>query len=206
MNPANPSGGDAGAIAGPRSVLDIEDGLERIMGDRALYFKLLRRFQHDHHSTPRQIRDALSAGLYDNARLRAHTLKGAAGMIGANAVYALATTLDAALRAQASALDPQLGQLESALGQLLSTVDSVLPDVSEHHVAAATDPAGAPALDLLARLATLLREGDGAAIDLLDHSATALAASLGLNRYQEVAAAAHEFDFDGALRALTRPR
>ena len=43
---------------------------------------------------------------------------------------------------------------------------------------------------------------DGAAIDILENSASLLAASLGVHVYQEVAAAAHEFDYDGALAAL----
>ncbi len=46
---------------GPR-VLDVEGGLGRIMGDRPLYLKILRRFLHDHSTTPRQIRMVFAAG------------------------------------------------------------------------------------------------------------------------------------------------
>ena len=45
--------------------------------------------------------------------------------------------------------------------------------------------------------------GDGAAIDVLEQSASPLAARLGVERYQRVAAAAHQFDFEAALAALT---
>lgn len=191
-----------------QAVLDIEDGLGRIMGDRVLYFKLLRRFQHDHHSAPHQIRLALGAGQFAQARLRAHTLKGAAGMVGARTVYALATALETALRAHADALAQPLAEIELALTALLHAISSILPRVSEQHAAPAAvpDPDAPATLTLLARLARLLREGDGAAIDVLESSATVLAASLGLGTYQEVAAAAHEFDFDAAWRALTRRR
>ncbi len=208
MKPTTPPTTATGAAPAP-PVLDTEDGLDRIMGDRVLYFKLLRRFQHDHHSTPHQIRHALEAGLYAPAQLKAHTLKGAAGMIGAGAVYHLAGALEAALRAQSNALEQALGQLELALAELLHAISAALPDATQQHVAppvTVPDPDAPATLALLARLAALLREGDGGAIDVLESSASVLAASLGLSVYQEVAAAAHEFDFDGAWHALTRRR
>ena len=37
-------------------VLLVEDGLERLMGDRALYLQLLRRFRQDYQSAPARIR------------------------------------------------------------------------------------------------------------------------------------------------------
>ncbi|MBA5639817.1 Hpt domain-containing protein [Duganella sp. LX20W] len=65
------------------------------------------------------------------------------------------------------------------------------------------DPTGPVANDaVLARLASLLDIGDGAALDVLEQSASSLAARLGVERYQRVAAAAHQFDFEAALAAL----
>ncbi|MET3134476.1 HPt (histidine-containing phosphotransfer) domain-containing protein [Oxalobacteraceae bacterium GrIS 1.11] len=213
MKPSTPSGHESCVATAQaehhRLILDIEDGLDRIMDDRVLYFKLLRRFQHDHHATPGQIRLTLQHGQYGNARLKAHTLKGAAGMIGARTVYELASAVDAALRAQATDLELPLALLQVALDTLLSTIHNVLPDALEHHICApdsAPDPDYPAARALLARLDGYLREGDGAAIDMLESSASALAACLGTTLYQEVAAAAHEFDFDGALQALSRSR
>ncbi|CDG80904.1 Hpt domain-containing protein [Janthinobacterium agaricidamnosum] len=214
MKPSAPSSDESGAAAprdDARRILDIDDGLDRIMGDRTLYFKLLLRFLHDHGGTPRQIRDAVAAGRYDIARIRSHTLKGAAGMIGAGLMYEAAAALEAALRAHAIVLEQPLQRLELTLQQLLATVSKVLnssPDGRSIHPVslAATPAATAPATQLLiARLSSCLREGDGAAIDLLENSATLLADSLGIAKYQAVAAAAHEFDFDGALAALQRP-
>ena len=190
-------------------ILDVENGLGRIMGDRILYLKILRRFLHDHGTTPCQIRAEFDTGNYASARLKAHTLKGAAGMIGARHVHGLATTLESALRAQAPDLARQMLQLELAQDQLLGAVSSMLGTPETTHMAAqdvAPDPA-APAIQLLlARLASHLREGDDAAIELLEHCATLLAASLGVHVYQEVAACAHEYDFEAALAALLRRR
>ena len=55
---------------------------------------------------------------------------------------------------------------------------------------------------LVLHLARLLEEGDGAAIDVLEQSATVLAASLGVAVFQEVTEAAHQFDFEAALAVL----
>jgi len=190
------------------AILEVESGLARIMGDRPLYLKILRRFLHDHGTTPRQVLADFQAGDYAGARLKTHTLKGAAGMIGAQQVYQLTAALEMALRAQAPGLLLQLQQLELAQDQLLGAVSIELASSTDTHSAqdAAPDPA-APAIQLLlARLASHLREGDGAAIDILENSAALLAASLGVHVYHEVAACAHEYDFEAALEALLRRR
>lgn len=195
-------------MSAPVAILDIDNGLGRLMGDRPLYLKILRRFLHDHGTTPRQVLADFQAGNYAGARLKTHTLKGAAGMIGAQQVYQLTAALEMALRAQAPELQQQLQQLELAQDQLLGAVSVLLGAPEDTHSAqdVAPDPA-APAIQLLlARLAGHLREGDDAAIDMLEHCATLLAASLGVHVYQEVAACAHEYDFEGALEALLRRR
>lgn len=189
----------------PSAVLDVADGLDRIMGDRALYFKLLQRFQYDYRRAIPSLREALGADRYGAARVLAHTLKGAAGMIGAHTVHTTASELESAVRAQALQLDDQLDHLELALTQVLGAINGVLHQtLTEPPPAARSQPDTAdPAnLVLVGRLAYLLQEGDGAAIDVLENSATVLAAMLGVEVFQKVAAAAHQFDFEGALLAL----
>jgi HPt (histidine-containing phosphotransfer) domain-containing protein len=186
-------------------VLDVADGLDRIMGDRGLYFKMLWRFKHDHHGAVKQIEDAVNTDQYAAAKLKVHTLKGAAGMIGARELHGLATKLEASLRAQAQAADLPLAEFGAGLKRVLNSIHSILPGAAATPAEDGQQPPANPAtLAMLTRLAHYLREGDGAAIDLLENSATMLAASLGVALYQEVAAAAHEFDFEGALATLTR--
>jgi two-component system sensor histidine kinase/response regulator len=62
----------------------------------------------------------------------------------------------------------------------------------------------APCQVLLAQLAELLACGDGAALDLLEQSGTSLKAALGEAGFREVAQAANDFDFEGALETLGR--
>jgi two-component system sensor histidine kinase/response regulator len=186
-------------------VLDVADGLDRILGDRGLYFKMLWRFKHDHQGAVKQIADAVGADNYAAAKIKVHTLKGAAGMIGARELHALASTLEASLRAQAPAADLPLDEFGAGLKRVINSIHSILPGAGAAPVEdSKAQPADAATMAMLTRLAHYLREGDGAAIDLLENSATMLAASLGVALYQEVASAAHEFDFESALAALTR--
>jgi len=182
-------------------ILDTADGLERLMGDHALYLQILKRFRHDYQAAVTRMRQQLTLGDAAQAWRLAHTLKGAAGMIGARAVHTLAMELDVELAQPTAAAEAMLDQLAAALRALLERIDALLPEANETpDVGSAPTP---PATQvLLKRLAQLLFDGDGAAIDVLEQSATVLAASLGVPRYQAVAAAAHEFDFEGALEAL----
>lgn len=183
------------------AILDTAEGLERLMGDRSLYLQILKRFRHDYQAAVTRMRQQLTLGDAAQAWRLAHTLKGAAGMIGARAVHAQAMVLDVELAQPTAAAEAMLDQLAVALRALLERIDGLLPDGGAAHDAgpAPTPPATQV---LLKRLAQLLFDGNGAAIDVLEQSATVLAASLGVERYQAVAAAAHEFDFEGALEAL----
>lgn len=199
----------ASLLASPRvaASLCVDDGLERVMGDRVLYLQLLRRFRDDYGGLGRQLRQALAADALSTLRQRVHTLRGAAGMIGAGPVCQLATALEPACHLPAAACAETVMLLADALDGLLAAIDTVLPGLHAAAPAAET-PATASVADtaLLDLLAHLLDLGDGAAIDVLEQSASALAVRLGVERYQRVAAAAHQFDFEAALAALALQR
>jgi HPt (histidine-containing phosphotransfer) domain-containing protein len=188
-----------------REVVDVGDGIDRVMGDRDLYARMLRRFRKDYSDGDRPIRVALAAGDRALAHRLSHTLKGAAGMIGARPLHQAASALETALRTASgseasclNALTPVLSRVIAVLDMLLSdsppaVVQAQLPDT------AMADPA------LLAQLLDLLMNGDGAAIDLLDESEPGLRMILGDAQFEVVAAAANEFDYERALGALRRP-
>ncbi|MQA23275.1 Hpt domain-containing protein [Rugamonas rivuli] len=179
-------------------VLDQAGGLQQLMGDQVLYLQILRRFRQRYAGAAADTRAALAGGDTAGAVRIVHTLKGAAGMLGAQQLQQAAAQLEAASCAL------PLAPLEQALQRLLCAVDQLL---SESDGAAAAAPAPAPASAqpiLVQHLARLLEDGDGAAIDVLEQSAAALAASLGAEVFAEVSAAAQQFDFDAALARLRR--
>ena len=103
-------------------VLDIEAGVERLMGNRAIYLRALARFRNDYRNATGAIRHALDADNGPEARRLAHTLKGAAGMIEAPALYAAALALEHGLRDGAGGVvDALLAHAGAALDVRLLT-------------------------------------------------------------------------------------
>ncbi|HEY0490032.1 MAG TPA: Hpt domain-containing protein [Telluria sp.] len=187
-----------------REVVDIVDGLDRVMGDRDLYTRMLRRFRKDYTGGDGPIRTAIDAGDRALAHRLSHTLKGAAGMIGARPLHQAACALETALRTGSGDEAACLASLKPALAKAIAVLDHLLNEPTQppapawpQHDAVA-DPA------LLASLLDLLMSGDGAAVDLLEDSEASLRMILGDAKFEEVAAAANEFDYDRALGLLRR--
>ena len=180
--------------------LDSEAGVERLLGNRALYLRILARFGNDYRDTAEEIRRALAAHDTDLAQRLAHTLKGAAGMIEAPALHAAAQALDDALRGGRRDPVPLLLQLEAALAAVLRALDAMeVPAV-------AAPPAAAPApAHALPDLRAMLEIGDGAAVELVGVAHGELRAHLGEREYAALRAAVENFDYEGALLLLGRP-
>jgi HPt (histidine-containing phosphotransfer) domain-containing protein len=185
-----------------RQRLDVEEGLDRLMGERSLYLQILRRFLQDYRDSCQRIESLLAQRQEAKAQLAAHSLKGSAGLIGAQLVHDQSVLVENAIAdgADAAAL---VSQLDVMLRETCASIDQLLSDHSDN-----VAPSAAPVIDpsqlraLLEELVGLLRDGDGAAIDLVEKSAPVLAAALGVPTFQMVAAATHAFDFETALDAL----
>lgn len=196
ISPPDQPGGEAAST----NLLDTADGIARVMGDRALYLRMLRRFRDDYQDGAARIRAAIDSGDARLAHRMAHTLKGASGMISAPALHRLAGTLERELHGGAARQPPALDALDAALADLLPAIGLLLgPDAAP---ATPAPPALAPGQALVDRLATLLFNGDGSAVDVVDASAASLTAVLGETGFRAVALAVNEFDFEGALEAL----
>jgi HPt (histidine-containing phosphotransfer) domain-containing protein len=185
-------------------ILDVADGVQRVMGDRGLYQRMLRRFCDDYVEGAAPIRRAIAGGDLLLARRLAHTLKGAAGMIGAAAVHGQAALLEAALSNSCPPHINSLATLDVALAAVARAVGHLLAGTQTQAVQPAA-PARAPRVAdmlLVAQLTDLLDRGDGAALDLLEQSEGMLRAALGEPVFCAVARAAREFDFESALVAL----
>ena len=96
-------------------VLQVETGLQQLMGDRALYLQILRRFRQRYHDSANQARNELAAGDAAGAQRIIHTLKGAAGMIGAQQLYLLAPIQGPACAGPSALCMGPLTQPEQAL-------------------------------------------------------------------------------------------
>ena len=186
-----------------RDTIDVNDGIERVMGNRELYARMLRRFRNDYEQGALPIRTALSDNDPILAHRLVHTLKGAAGMVGAHRLHARASALEEAIRTNAGDLRETLASLTPEIEKVLSLLDILLDG---------SPPPGVPVYvpsrpllgdaALLARLVELLSNGDGAAVDLLEESGASLNVILGEAKLAQVAEAVRRFDFEAALDAL----
>ena len=181
-------------------VLDCEAGIERLMGNRPLYLRVLARFRSDYHGSAGAIRDALEAHDTELAQRLAHTLKGAAGMIEAQALHATALALEDVLRGGKRDARTLLPPLEAALTEVLRELDAM------EWVTLATPPP-APAPDnAVADLRAMLDIGDGAAVELVAVAHSELSMHLGERGYAALRAAVTDFDYESALKLLDQPR
>lgn len=191
------------ADAVTRDTIDVNDGIERVMGNRELYARMLRRFRRDYEEGMLPIRTALADLDATLAHRLVHTLLGAAGMIGAHRLHARAGALEEAIRKDADNVRKTLASLSPEMDKVLHLLD-VLLDGSPP-VGMAVHVPSRPLLGdaaLLERLVEQLSNGDGAAVDLLEESAASLKVILGEAKLRQVTVAVTHFDFDAALSAL----
>jgi PAS domain S-box-containing protein len=161
--------------------LDAKAGLRMTRGNPEKYAALLRLFVEHHQTDMARLRDCLASGDGVQAKRLAHSLKGAAGTIGAGVLQRLATDLDAALGEGRSPqeIDARIEAFAQAQQAFIAAVRAVLAAP-----ASAADVSGAPidsasVREHLARLAALLADGDAQAIPLMRECAPELRAALG---------------------------
>mgnify|MGYP001328935120 CR=1 FL=1 len=161
---APPAHADNGGGTTPLPTLTgfaLDDALRRLDGNQTMLRHLLERFRTDHCDAADAIRQTLAAGDPDRAGLLAHSLKGAAGSLGA---YRIADQAQAIENTIESAGDP---------APLLATLETEL-EQARHALVLLEAEAPPPSAELPAvqierqwrRLAQLLRENDTRAVDL----------------------------------------
>ncbi|CAK0742392.1 two-component system, sensor histidine kinase and response regulator [Gammaproteobacteria bacterium] len=186
------------------SGLDVAHGLNVVRGKMDTYLRLLAMFAERHQQDIQYLRERLAADDISGVRHLAHTLKGAAGNLGAKDVYEAAQALHAAIcqGAHRAEIDRYGEVLASDLPKLISNLQAVtilspLPKISTN-----SDPVDEKNLSvLLERLKHLMEQGDMAANDFAREHAAFLYATLGttgeaLMRHIEV------FDYEEALSIL----
>jgi two-component system sensor histidine kinase/response regulator len=187
--------------------LDLAGGIDRVMGDRGMFARILSRFRLDYGRTAAAIRTALADGDRPLAQRLIHTLKGASGLIEARPLHLQAVALEQVLRAHTDhrgAMD----RLETELNRVLRELDKLLKDSAPNQPAPGAgiqpQPVAARA-DVFARLRQLLDVGDGAAVELFAEARPALTDALGAAVMHELTLAMESFDFERALRLLGQP-
>ncbi len=104
--------------------------LRRVNGNQRLLERLLREFRQDYQDAPQTLQSLLGKGEFATAQRIAHTIKGVAASLGANALSLAATHLEKALdEGQTDGLDDLLPPLFQELTLILSAI-ARLPDAA----------------------------------------------------------------------------
>ena len=98
--------------------LDIQEGLDRVAGDRTLYCWLLRHFPEKYTAADQRIRALLTEGKSEDALREVHTIKGLAGQIGAHDLFQAGGRLEAALESASPDLEAALQSFADSLSHM----------------------------------------------------------------------------------------
>jgi two-component system, sensor histidine kinase and response regulator len=145
--------------------IDMATGLRRFQGNEGLYHRILRKFEQSNRQFQDTVRASVAVGDWQTAQREAHTLKGLAGTVGADALAAVAAQLESACGADAPDEAAVMESLEALAGELEPVLEGIA-----HFFAGADQSAGAQpevnsaALgDSLRRLRALLADDDSQA-------------------------------------------
>ncbi len=181
--------------------IDTRSALKRTGGNRKRYEALLQKFADSQRGTVDQIRAALSGGDVAAAERAAHSLKGAAGNLGAAALAEAAATAETAIKSGQD-VETAIESLGQCLDRAVKAIRAALPAaVSTNGTGQATaDPVAVAAS--LSRLKKLLENDDGEAAEFILDARPNLSGMLTETEIDTLAGLVGDFDFEAALKCL----
>jgi HPt (histidine-containing phosphotransfer) domain-containing protein len=214
VRPDVPQGDASQALPNPESAeeplgfpgINTHAGLAISIGNQRLYRKLLRKFSETETGFKDVFQTALASGDLHGAERTAHTLKGSAGNIGAEAVELAASVLETACRngdtpAIEQAFSRTVEQLELVLRGLEGLPSEASPNPALHNSAEKFRIGG-----LLQQLEALLTKNDAQAVDVGNELAEAVKGTDIALVIEKTLRAIAEYNFDQALELLRQAR
>ncbi len=184
--------------------LDVNNGLHLVLGKKALYVLLLRKFVSGQKSTTEKIIKALKENDWYAAELLAHTLKGVSGQIGASTVQHQAERIESAIKQRKSRkiIHVMIDELKGPCEYLITQLEQKLPKepsiiavkVNKKKLKAVCD-----------KLEILLADDDAESGDVLDANADMLNTAFP-DHYRRIADGIRSFNCEAALEALNEAR
>jgi len=185
--------------------LDAAAGLRRMNGDSLAYRRLIRRFAELHQDDIPKIHERLGHDDVQGAMLIVHTLRGAAGNIGAADAMALAARLESAIKSgeDAAAIEQAATAAAIELEKLFNAILALPLPVAAAKSCPTED--GAEGQRKVDELAAALASGDIQAKQLFDASASLLKSALGSD-YEVLGRQITDYLYPEALATLRRMR
>jgi PAS domain S-box-containing protein len=182
--------------------IDVPAGLRRTGGNRQRYVALLRKFVEQQAGTVEAIKAALSTSDAATAERAAHSLKGAAGTLGASSLSEAAARAELAIKS-GRGVEEAVGALSLSLDKVLADLRASLPEETGGNGAGHASGDPATVQEPLARLKQLLESDDGEAADFIIDAKQRLAGVLTPAEIKTLNDHVGKFDFEAALKCLS---
>ena len=183
--------------------IDTKSALKRTGGNRKRYETLLRRFAQQQAGTAKGMTSALAVGDLATAERAAHSLKGAAGTLGAAELSEAAAMAETAIKT-GQRVNDTLASLSRALAGTVRAICEALPESLDSKGADRTPADPATVAALLARLKRLLESDDGEAAEFIVDARPSLSGALTAAEIESLSERVGNFDFEAALECLAR--
>ncbi|MFZ6873949.1 two-component regulator propeller domain-containing protein [Undibacterium sp. Di27W] len=185
--------------------VDVAPALRRCGQNLDLYLRLLQIFVDSAATTPDKIKRALELGDRGTAEREAHTMRGAAGNIGATALAAVATELELAIEKSAEN-QVLIQKFTDASAELIQALKQALQEQAAEAVALADEQVGVAAdvvdaAALFAKLRLYLEDSDSEALDFFQGHQRSMRQVLGAQA-DDFIQSLQAFDFETALQIL----
>ena len=105
--------------------IDIDLGMNNVLGDEHLYKEILKMFYQDHRDDANKLATAIESNDVGGSKHLAHTLKGVACSVGAMKLFEVTKLLDIAINEQ------QNDSLESLLKEVVIELNLVINDIND---------------------------------------------------------------------------
>jgi len=183
--------------------IDVQTGLSRLGGNRKLYFKLLVVFYKNYKHAIKEIRYALDHGDIKEAERLVHTIKGAAGNLGAKNVYLEANILESEIRVNRfDDVELLLEKLGQALEQIFTSISLIKKDVEDIQ---SSHPGGADISlmkPILNKLEKLLQDNNVDAVECIEEIVRDTKNTAFFEKTVEMKDYVDRYDFEGAVGIL----
>ena len=182
--------------------LDLQLGLRPVLGDIAMYYKMLSRYCVNQQHTPQEIHAALETNDVELAIRLAHSAKGASGNIGAVVLQQLTGELEKAIQddENISHTKEKLSAFELAHSAVMLAIENALSQQQNSLISSI--PQEKSTQDVFAKLKKLLLANNGEAFEFFEAHEDIFQSFLSEENFAQIKKNIEAFNFKHAVQVI----
>ncbi|MGL1936549.1 MAG: response regulator [Fibrobacterales bacterium] len=187
-------------IAGVNTV----EGINRVAGNRELYYSLLKKFIENNRNFMNDITRSINADDFAAAGKLAHALKGVAGNVGAELLFNAVRVLDDTLKDTTADSSVIKGYLNMVEKELTIVFESISENLDSMGVSKSTDLSGEDPATLVTRLKNELEEYSTDSVATFDALKSWLTEQLSEEDVSAMQSAMDDYEYDIVVSLLEK--